>query len=358
MISKEPIGVLRADHTLELAGEPDRLQGGTGARGGLHDGAQASELSPFSAQSGPRSRRPPRCLPACSTGQRRWPDGGCRIASHPEVDMVSFTAPRAPVSRWRAMRRPRQARAPGTGRQVAQHHPGGCRFQARHHCRRARRDDQFRPVLQCAHAHAGANSRMAEALAIAKEAAEHHGRCPRQRCGAGRDLGHQWDKIQTLIHKASRRAPRGGRRARQAGRAGDWLLREATVLAVKNNQAPWRVKRSRPGADDHRYDTVDQAIAIGNDTPMAWPPMSRAPTSRPRARWRPLRAGSQHQQRRAGPDGTVRWLQAIGQWPRVGDHAFAEFLEVKALLAMRPRRRPDIAPVARVRGRCPGGRQG
>ena len=41
MIVREPVGVVRDDHAVELAAQPDRLQGRARARGRLHDGAQA-----------------------------------------------------------------------------------------------------------------------------------------------------------------------------------------------------------------------------------------------------------------------------------------------------------------------------
>ena len=41
LIAREPIGVVRADHAMELADQPDRLQGGPGDRRRLHDGAEA-----------------------------------------------------------------------------------------------------------------------------------------------------------------------------------------------------------------------------------------------------------------------------------------------------------------------------
>ena len=41
MIVREPVGVVRHDHAVELAAQPDRLQGRAGAGRRLHDGAEA-----------------------------------------------------------------------------------------------------------------------------------------------------------------------------------------------------------------------------------------------------------------------------------------------------------------------------
>ena len=41
LVVREPIGVVRPDHAVELAAQPDRLQGRAGARRRLHDGAEA-----------------------------------------------------------------------------------------------------------------------------------------------------------------------------------------------------------------------------------------------------------------------------------------------------------------------------
>ena len=59
---------VRPDHAVELADQPDRVQGGARARGGLHDGAQADRDR--AAQRDPVRRDPARrraCRRACST---------------------------------------------------------------------------------------------------------------------------------------------------------------------------------------------------------------------------------------------------------------------------------------------------
>ena len=84
---------VRADHAVELACQPDRLQGGPRARHRLHDGAEAKRDSRRSRRtSSPRSCTKPACRKACST----WSNGdgptvGAAISSHPGIDMVSFT---------------------------------------------------------------------------------------------------------------------------------------------------------------------------------------------------------------------------------------------------------------------------
>ena len=67
---------LRPDHALELADQPDRLQGRPGARRGLHDGAEAqrggaAERDPARRDPARRGRSAGRLQP----GQRRGPRG-------------------------------------------------------------------------------------------------------------------------------------------------------------------------------------------------------------------------------------------------------------------------------------------
>ena len=82
---------VRADHAVELAGQPDRLQGGARAGGRLHDGAQAVRTG--AAVGDPVGRDDARgraCRPACST----W----CRATGRPWARRLR----RIPASTWSA----------------------------------------------------------------------------------------------------------------------------------------------------------------------------------------------------------------------------------------------------------------
>jgi hypothetical protein len=81
-----------ADHALELARQPDGLQGGAGAGGGLHDGAQAQRAG--AAVGHHPGRDPPRGRRAggrLQPGERRRRRVGAPLTTHPDVDMLSFT---------------------------------------------------------------------------------------------------------------------------------------------------------------------------------------------------------------------------------------------------------------------------
>ena len=84
---------VRPDHAVELADEPDRVQGRAGARRRLHDGAEADARSRRSAPScSPRSSTRPACPRACSTSSTATgPRSARALAAHPDIDMVSFT---------------------------------------------------------------------------------------------------------------------------------------------------------------------------------------------------------------------------------------------------------------------------
>ena len=83
---------LRADHAVELADEPDHVQGRAGARGRLHDGAEAERDR--AAQRHHDRRGPARGgVPAgvFNLVNGDGPSSARRMAAHPGIDMVSFT---------------------------------------------------------------------------------------------------------------------------------------------------------------------------------------------------------------------------------------------------------------------------
>ena len=84
------------------------------------------------------------------------------------------------------------------------------------------------------------------------------------------------------------------------------------------------------------YDTLDEAVDVGNDTPTAWPPTSRARTSKVLADVASrLRAG-QVIVNGAGVDPMAPFggYKQSGNGREWGDHAFAEFLETKAVMGL------------------------
>ena len=83
----------RRDHALELPAAPDRREGGARACGRLHGRAEAERGHAARARSSsPRSSRRWASRRACSTSSAgTGPVVGEAIASHPDVDMVSFT---------------------------------------------------------------------------------------------------------------------------------------------------------------------------------------------------------------------------------------------------------------------------
>ena len=120
---------LRPNHALELADQPDRLQGRAGARRGLHDGPEAERGG--AAQRDPARRDSPRrgrSAGRLQPDQRRGPRGrrcAVRPPRHRHDVLHRFHARRP--SRRQGRRRLDQAGRPGTRRQVAQHRPRGRR---------------------------------------------------------------------------------------------------------------------------------------------------------------------------------------------------------------------------------------
>ena len=68
------------------------------------------------------------------------------------------------------------------------------------------------------------------------------------------------------------------------------------------------------------YDTVDEAVEIGNDTEygLAAYVSGERPGKAPRGRLPAARRPGEPQRRAAGPDGAVRRLQDVRQRPRMG----------------------------------------
>jgi aldehyde dehydrogenase (NAD+) len=131
------------------------------------------------------------------------------------------------------------------------------------------------------------NAKMAEALAVAKEVAE------ATTVGApdsGAALGPvisatQWDKIQTLIHKGIEEGAKvvAGGPGKPAGLETGYYVKPTVLGPVSNDKTVAREEIFDPCWWSSAT-TVEQACRRQR-RPMAWRPMCRAATSRPRARW-------------------------------------------------------------------------
>jgi aldehyde dehydrogenase (NAD+) len=187
------------------------------------------------------------------------------------------------------------------------------------------------------------NARMAEALAIAKQVAE------ATTVGApdsGAQLGPvisatQWDKIQTLIHKgiAEGASVVAGGPGKPAGLEVGYYVKPTVLGGVNNRMTVAREEIFGPVLTILGYDTVDEAVEIGNDTPYGLaayvsgtdPEATRDVASR-------LRAGQVNINSAAidltAPFGGFKQSGNGREW---GDHAFGEFLEIKAMLGFAPK---------------------
>ncbi|MBC7957755.1 MAG: aldehyde dehydrogenase family protein [Cytophagales bacterium] len=186
------------------------------------------------------------------------------------------------------------------------------------------------------------NSRMAEALVIAKAAAE------ATTVGApdsGAALGPvisatQWDKIQTLIHKGIEEGATvvAGGPGKPAGLEKGYYVKPTVLAGVNNQMMVAREEIFGPVLTILGYDTVDEAVAIGNDTPYGLAAyVSGTDLEAARKVASRLRAGQVNINSAAvdfmAPFGGFKQSGNGREW---GDHAFGEFLETKAMLGFEP----------------------
>ena len=188
------------------------------------------------------------------------------------------------------------------------------------------------------------NAKMDEALAIAKAAAE--ATTVGDPASSGATIGPvvsaaQWDKIQTLIHKGVDEGATlvAGGPGRPEGLAKGYYVRPTVLGRVNNQMTVAREEIFGPVLVILGYDTVDEAVAIANDTPYGLaayvsgtdPEATRAVASR-------LRAG-QVNINGVAPDLMAPFggYKQSGNGREWGEHAFAEFLETKALLGFAPK---------------------
>jgi len=304
-----------------------------------------SEIAPFSAQIWAEVLHAAG-VPAgvFNLVQGDGPTVGAAIASHPEVDMVSFTgSTRAGIEVARnaapTVKRVHQElggkspnlilpdadlqRAVTAGVRGVMNNSGqSCNAPTRMLVPRARLD---------------------EALAIAKAAAE------ATTVGApdsGAVLGPviskaQWTKIQGLIETgiAEGATVVAGGPGKPAGLETGYYVRP-TVLAVASNQASVaREEIFGPVLTIIAYDTVDEAVAIANDTPYGLAAyVSGTDLEAARRVAARLRAG-QVNLNNVPPDLMAPFggYKQSGNGREWGDHAFGEFLEVKAMLGWSPK---------------------
>jgi aldehyde dehydrogenase (NAD+) len=187
------------------------------------------------------------------------------------------------------------------------------------------------------------NAKMAEALTVAKEVAE------ATTVGApdsGAALGPvisatQWDKIQTLIHKGIEEGAQvvAGGPGKPAGLETGYYVKPTVLGPVKNSATIAREEIFGPVLTIIGYDTVDEAVAIANDTPYGLAAyVSGTDVEAMRKVASKLRAGQVNLNSAAtdlmAPFGGFKQSGNGREW---GDHAFAEFLEVKAVLGYAPK---------------------
>ena len=187
------------------------------------------------------------------------------------------------------------------------------------------------------------NSRMDEALAIAKAVAE------ATTVGApdsGAALGPvisatQWDKIQTLIAAGIAEGATlvAGGPGKPAGLETGYYVKPTILGHVNNQMTVAREEIFGPVLTILGYDTVDDAVRIANDTPYGLAAyVSGTDLDAARKVASQLRAG-QVNLNNAGPDLMAPFggFKQSGNGREWGDHAFAEFLEVKAVLGYAPK---------------------
>jgi aldehyde dehydrogenase (NAD+) len=187
------------------------------------------------------------------------------------------------------------------------------------------------------------NSRMDEALAIARQAAEATTvGTPESGAALGPVVSAaQWDKIQTLIGKGLEEGATlvAGGPGRPAGLDKGYYVKPTVLGGVNNRMTVAREEIFGPVLVIIGYDDVEQAIQIANDTPYGLAAyVSGSDLEQARAVARRLRAG-QVNINSAPPDLMAPFggFKQSGNGREWGDHAFGEFLEVKAMLGYAPK---------------------
>ena len=187
------------------------------------------------------------------------------------------------------------------------------------------------------------SARMDEALAIAKTAAEATSvGAPDSGAVIGPVVsGAQWDKIQTLINRgiAEGAALVAGGPGRPEGLDKGWYVKPTVFGRVKNDMTIAREEIFGPVLVLIGYDSVDEAIAIANDTPYGLSAyVSGSDIDEVRRVASQLRAG-QVTLNGVPPDLMAPFggFKQSGNGREWGELAFGEFLEVRAVLGWAPR---------------------
>jgi aldehyde dehydrogenase (NAD+) len=187
------------------------------------------------------------------------------------------------------------------------------------------------------------NSKMTEALAVAKEVAEATTvGAPDSGAAIGPVISAtQWDKIQTLINRGIEEGAKvvAGGPGKPAGLETGYYVKPTVLGPVKNDATIAREEIFGPVLTIIGYDTVDEAVAIANDTPYGLAAyVSGGDIDAARKVASRLRAGQVNLNSAAtdlmAPFGGFKQSGNGREW---GDHAFGEFLEVKAVLGYTPK---------------------
>jgi aldehyde dehydrogenase (NAD+) len=186
------------------------------------------------------------------------------------------------------------------------------------------------------------NGRMNEAITIAKKEAEAQTvGDPTGNAKMGPVVSEvQWNKIQGLIKKGIEEGATlvTGGPGKPEGMDKGYYVKPTIFANVKNTMTIAREEIFGPVVSILGYKDVDEAVSIGNDTPYGLAAyVTSADIEKARAVARRLRAG-QVNINGAGPDFTAPFggFKQSGNGREWGDHAFNEFLEVKAVLGYQP----------------------
>jgi aldehyde dehydrogenase (NAD+) len=186
------------------------------------------------------------------------------------------------------------------------------------------------------------NGRMNEAITIAKKEAE---ATTVGDPGGNARMGPvvsdvQWGKIQGLIKKGIEEGATlvTGGPGKPEGLDKGYYVKPTVFANVNNNMTIAREEIFGPVVSILGYKDVDDAVAIGNDTNYGLAAyVTSADVEKARAVARRLRAG-QVNINGAAPDFMAPFggFKQSGNGREWGDHAFSEFLEVKAILGYQP----------------------
>ena len=151
----------------------------------------------------------------------------------------------------------------------------------------------------------------------------------------------QWGKIQSLIQAGLAEGATlvAGGPGKPAGLETGYYVKPTVLGHVNNQMTVAREEIFGPVLVVLGYDTVDEAVAIANDTPYGLAAyVSGTDLDAARKVASRLRAG-QVNLNSAGPDLMAPFggFKQSGNGREWGEHAFAEFLEVKAMLGYAPK---------------------